>query len=39
MLAEVIGMIPDPKLDTAVRESLSRAIAVILRAQAQSKNE
>ena len=39
MLAEVVGLIPDPEFAFKVREALSRAIAVILRAQAQSKNE
>ncbi len=39
MLAEVVGMIADPALASEVREALSRAVDVILRAQGIKKDD
>ncbi len=39
MLAEVAGMTTDPALSSEVRESLSKGVDVILRAQAINKND
>ena len=39
MLAEVVGTTPDPKLSTRCREALSKAVALIVRAQRVPKSE
>ncbi len=39
MLAEVVGMVPGPSLDSRAREALGKAVELILQAQAVRKNQ